>query len=1007
MTKHSSLTRLCQSSYHALRFHVVVHYTLGVSAALIVTLAFAPCAASAADTSDSAQMPSGRDSLPCIFMVPDGWKSKNDRLDERLVCEYCNSQDTAGLLVMRETVEQQMSQSLLEEFVLDLASSAEDATAMTLPEGKTVDDHPAAEGGYFIETTESKTRVRILAVSYATHLVTFFGIHLENDEASTKAITDLFSSISFPADNPPAPSPDQGLTSSMVNEIGDPQFTIHEMRIERVLELEPTFWDVDSGNSWAISPNGRGVAIYDNRIGLGRVMYPWSPQIDTFWRDGAISRSDEKLYFEPPRICVSFDSFKVAYIVKRGQHGNGTLVGVSDILKKTEPQLFDIDEFLRKRIHRCREVGSIDEIALSGDGKGAYAVAGYTMDEERDDLLSYPKRRALIYIDLQYASMWLYQTAQEGEQLYPFSTLTVSSEGSHIGFKGAGPDGTKCYPYVLAQSGQRLLQPSYETTQLDPTPFRCGPLVFGTLNPDGAENTEYMFFQRGDKQPLTLSRLRDAGTLEYGIDDNTAPRLQWGLPSVASGQWVSYDGCHFVYYDHFHGIVWRFGDRSVTDEAPAGRIGFKLLMRRLEEPFQVRFPPGYHLGNSYMNYNASRLLLLKDHPTNDKQDRLMVVDVKPPEKLKVHIADKFISEGRQTTGTVTRPGTSGPVVVSLSSNDLTEAVVPAMVPIMAGAKSSPPFPIIAVEDNVKDGTQTVTITGSADFYIDDQETLKVTDDENGKEDERDEVDNTRPRMGNGKRLTLMIQKKSISENGGVTTVVVTRNGPFGTVIVFLTIDDGTEARVIQAVLILDGQATSTPFTIHGVDDSILDGTQTVTITAKAQGYRDATGTLDVTDDETMTSPSTPPSQGTPQVVPPPRDYVQEIGGNMAAEWGFAHGSLRTNESAWNAVWRIGTVKPTTLTFQGAFKKQAYRGRVLSGTHLKKIADLQEVTKLLESDSKTPTYEQAPKLLGEVSSFSVEDTGNTPVPLQPGEYLILLSPESHGNIGWKCNWPKAP
>lgn len=77
-----------------------------------------------------------------------------------------------------------------------------------------------------------------------------------------------------------------------------------------------------------------------------------------------------------------------------------------------------------------------------------------------------------------------------------------------------------------------------------------------------------------------------------------------------------------------------------------------------------------------------------------------------------------ISEGAGTgaaTATVTRDtDTTDPLVVYVRSSDATEATVPASVTIPAN-QASVTFPIDAVNDAVADGTQTVTITGSASF----------------------------------------------------------------------------------------------------------------------------------------------------------------------------------------------------------------------------------------------------------------------------------------------------
>jgi len=98
-------------------------------------------------------------------------------------------------------------------------------------------------------------------------------------------------------------------------------------------------------------------------------------------------------------------------------------------------------------------------------------------------------------------------------------------------------------------------------------------------------------------------------------------------------------------------------------------------------------------------------------------------------------------------------------------------------------------------------------------------------------------------------LTLSIAQASISESSGVSQATVTRSpGTSGSLTVTLTSSDTTEATVPSTVTIPDG-ADSAVFTVTGVDDAVVDGTQTVTITASASGYTSGTDTLDVTDDD--------------------------------------------------------------------------------------------------------------------------------------------------------------
>ena len=201
--------------------------------------------------------------------------------------------------------------------------------------------------------------------------------------------------------------------------------------------------------------------------------------------------------------------------------------------------------------------------------------------------------------------------------------------------------------------------------------------------------------------------------------------------------------------------------------------------------------------------------------------------------LTVTINSDSISEnGGTTTATVSRNSdTTNALVVNLSSNDTGEATVPATVTIAAGQTTSPPFTISGVNDAIVDGTQTVTVTATAAAHTDGTDTVDVTDNDIA-------------------ALTVTIVDASISENGGSTTATVSRNtDTTGALVVNLSSNDTGEATVPATVTIAVGQTTSSPFTISGVNDAIIDGTQTVTVTATAAAHADGTDTVDVTDDD--------------------------------------------------------------------------------------------------------------------------------------------------------------
>ncbi|HEX3148672.1 MAG TPA: Ig-like domain-containing protein [Gemmataceae bacterium] len=199
---------------------------------------------------------------------------------------------------------------------------------------------------------------------------------------------------------------------------------------------------------------------------------------------------------------------------------------------------------------------------------------------------------------------------------------------------------------------------------------------------------------------------------------------------------------------------------------------------------------------------------------------LAVADDDPSITLSVSPATVSETAGASAaTGTVTRlnMSTSQPLVVTLTSNDTTEATVPATVTIPAG-QASATFAIAAVDDTIPDGTQTVQLTASASG-------LTATANVNV-------TDNEPP----GPALDVTLNRTSVLEQtgAGAVTGTVTRYGVSLTqaLTVNLSSSDTTEATVPATVTIPAGQASAT-FAIATVDDTFTDGTQAVTITASA------------------------------------------------------------------------------------------------------------------------------------------------------------------------------
>lgn len=101
--------------------------------------------------------------------------------------------------------------------------------------------------------------------------------------------------------------------------------------------------------------------------------------------------------------------------------------------------------------------------------------------------------------------------------------------------------------------------------------------------------------------------------------------------------------------------------------------------------------------------------------------------------LTLNLAASTVSEAAgnaATTGTVSRSGTSGNLVVSLASSNISKITIPATVTIADGQTTSPSFVVNAVDNLVIESTQTITLTATASGYQPDTANIDVTDNDN-------------------------------------------------------------------------------------------------------------------------------------------------------------------------------------------------------------------------------------------------------------------------------------
>jgi subtilisin-like proprotein convertase family protein len=162
-------------------------------------------------------------------------------------------------------------------------------------------------------------------------------------------------------------------------------------------------------------------------------------------------------------------------------------------------------------------------------------------------------------------------------------------------------------------------------------------------------------------------------------------------------------------------------------------------------------------------------------------------------------------------------------LASLNPNNLTVA---SSVIITAG-QTNASFDLTVVDDGVLDGSQLVTVTASASGFTPGQALITVHDNESA--------------------VLQVTLPASTNEGAGLVPGTVSASAPPAALVtVQLSSSDPTAAQVPAAVIIPSGQ-TSAVFNVTIVDDALVDGPQSATITAHVRGWTDGTALLTVLD----------------------------------------------------------------------------------------------------------------------------------------------------------------
>jgi len=169
-------------------------------------------------------------------------------------------------------------------------------------------------------------------------------------------------------------------------------------------------------------------------------------------------------------------------------------------------------------------------------------------------------------------------------------------------------------------------------------------------------------------------------------------------------------------------------------------------------------------------------------------------------------------------------------VVSLQSSNSSAAAVPVSVTIPAG-QTSTTFPLTVVDDAWLNGTRNVQVTASAASYGSNSVTISV-------------VDNETATLG-------VALPANVTEGAGTLAgqgLLTISRAPDADVVVALASSDTSELTVPATVTLLAGH-TSATFDITVVDDTLIDGAQTATVTAQVENWTSGAAATTVADND--------------------------------------------------------------------------------------------------------------------------------------------------------------
>ena len=300
--------------------------------------------------------------------------------------------------------------------------------------------------------------------------------------------------------------------------------------------------------------------------------------------------------------------------------------------------------------------------------------------------------------------------------------------------------------------------------------------------------------------------------------------VTWALTNIGTAATVgSWNDTIYVSSDAIIGFDVFLGSKVVTNVIPAG--GFLVVTQTVTLPAASDSGPVYLVVQTDSSGALNEIL-------DSNNTFISTVPVIVPCALTMTLSQSQIAENAvnpNVSATVTRNGSKiTDLLVTLTSSDITEATVPPAVLIPAG-QASATFFVTGQADLEFDGPQVAQIVASSLGYDSATNSLTVLD-------------------SNQRRVTLTLSSSNVVE-GGTVTATLTRDPVTATnLTVQLLSSDANQVSVPAAVVIPAGLASGT-FLVTPVDDSLIEKTNTYTITASATDHLSSSVTLSVEDND--------------------------------------------------------------------------------------------------------------------------------------------------------------